>query len=133
LGTKEVRRLRQVLNGRIDLPTTPLDALYSRALIDERSYRAALRYAGLVAAARRGWNIPAGSVAYWWKKIVAGPVDAGGPGELRSRFDDDGTAPSTLEIARLRAPRQLPHRGAAQNMSTFTSRVAPTTPHPLTA
>ena len=35
LGTREVQRLRQLLNGRLDLPTTPLASLYSRGFIDE--------------------------------------------------------------------------------------------------
>jgi hypothetical protein len=100
LGTKEVRRLRQILNGRLDLPVDPLSALYSREFINERSYIAGRRYSGLVSAARMGWAIPNGSVAYWWKRIVAGPVDAGGPGELHSRLEDDG--PSSVDAARLK-------------------------------
>jgi hypothetical protein len=103
LGTKEVRRLRQILNGRLDLPTTPLDALYSREFITEQSYRAGLRYSGLVTAARKGWAIPSGSVAYWWNRIVSGPIDVGGPGDFKSVALDDPI--NTIEMARLRLER----------------------------
>jgi hypothetical protein len=54
-------------------------------IITERAYIAGRRYSALVAAARRGWNIPSGSVAFWWNKIVAGPVDVIG-GEIKARF-----------------------------------------------
>jgi hypothetical protein len=94
--------LRAILNpGKPGLPADPLSALYSREFITERAYRAGRRYSGLVAAARRGWNIPSGSVAFWWSKIVAGPIDVIG-GEIKNRRDEDESVISSVEAARLK-------------------------------
>jgi hypothetical protein len=106
LGTVEVRRLRMILNGRIDLPIAPLDALFSREFVDEPGYVAGRRYASLVACARRGWKIPDGSVAHWWRMISAGPIDAGNVRlGLASRSEVDDSAPDSVEGARYRLER----------------------------
>jgi hypothetical protein len=106
LGPPEARKLRAILNGRTDLPVAPLDALYAREFIDDDGYRAGRRYASLVATARRGWKVPDGSVAHWWRMIADGPVDAGSVRlGLANRSEAEATAPDNIEGARRRFER----------------------------
>jgi hypothetical protein len=72
LGTDEMRRLRQLLNGRLDLPTTPLAALYSRGFLDLASYEAGTLFAALTAISRGGWGFSDGSVQDMWRRLLVG-------------------------------------------------------------
>ena len=72
LGPEQVQRLRRLLNGRLDLPTTPLAALYSRGLVDDAAYHAGLRFSALTAIARGGWGFADGSVAGLWRRLLVG-------------------------------------------------------------
>ena len=71
-GTKEVRRLREIVNGRVDLPVDPLGSLYSRSFIDQRQYDAGRLFAGLTHLVRAGWGLRDGSVAGLWRAVTTG-------------------------------------------------------------
>jgi hypothetical protein len=74
-GPAEVQRLRRILNpGQPGLPADPLSALRARDFIDERQYQAGRYFGALVAISRRGWNLADGSVAYAYRRMVAGIV-----------------------------------------------------------
>jgi hypothetical protein len=72
LGPEQVQRLRQLLNGRLDLPVTPLASLYSRGFLDAASYTAGCRFSALTAIARGGWGFQDGSVAQLYHRLLAG-------------------------------------------------------------
>jgi hypothetical protein len=71
-GTAEVRRLRQALTGRLDLPAEPLSVLYSRGFLSQPQYDAGLAYSGLTRLVRSGWGLQDASVAGLWRAVVAG-------------------------------------------------------------
>jgi hypothetical protein len=102
-GTAEIRRLREILNpGQPELPADPLAALLARGFIDQRSYNAGRYFGSLTAIARHGWNLADGSVAYAYRRLVAGIL---GEEALRIPINgDDRTvadrARSTLEAMR---------------------------------
>jgi hypothetical protein len=102
LGTKEVRRLRQILNGRIDLPADPLAVLYSRELIGEASYAAGRRFGALIAISRRGWNLQEASVNDLWRRMVAGTSGGVGIPVTSSSNPADDSIPSSVDQLRRR-------------------------------
>ena len=95
LGTAELRRLRLLLNGRDDLDTTPLSALYGRNLIDLKSYAAGRRYAALNEVIRRAWGLQEGSVADLYRRMVAGTV-----GDIGTVLPGGGGIVGSAEAAR---------------------------------
>jgi hypothetical protein len=71
-GTEQLRRLRQALTGRLDLPPEPLSVLYSRGFISQPQYDAGLAYAGLTRLVRSGWGLQDASVAGIWGAVTNG-------------------------------------------------------------
>jgi hypothetical protein len=100
LGTREVQRLRQLLNGRLDLPTTPLASPYSRGFI-ERPPSAGCRFAASTALARGGWGFQDGSVQDLWRLLVA----EGSHAFVRTTNGHDHTLADTarMRLAEMRA------------------------------
>ena len=87
--------MRLLLNGRDDLDTTPLSALYGRNLIDLKSYAAGRRYAALNEVIRRAWGLQEGSVADLYRRMVAGTV-----GDIGTVLPGGGGIVGSAEAAR---------------------------------